>query len=303
MDPNTPPKRARAGLPKPDLRRPGQWLQMTRDTHPEAFKTPEEVAESQAAVSKFIGRTAANPLVPGARTTGTAPAGDDEESVYDQTASEGGDDTGSEYTPSGTQRKRASRTGPAAMQQQSEGEDSEEEGELDPADYEDEDEASENGQGAAPADAKQVNDPTWKINQPRTQPLAYWVPSDASGGEIWKSIQFTVDFTSRASVNKANKARRLSIWRAKNILGLHDQMKRPSTKGREYTDQNYQWILAEHAQHAAINNNERIPLDNLTTRYNQRFPTENRTTASLTSYIDRKSGLNAARKTYDSRQR
>ena len=189
------------------------------------------------------------------------------------------------------------------MQQQSEGEDSEEEGELDPADYEDEDEASENGQGAAPADAKQVNDPTWKINQPRTQPLAYWVPSDASGGEIWKSIQFTVDFTSRASVNKANKARRLSIWRAKNILGLHDQMKRPSTKGREYTDQNYQWILAEHAQHAAINNNERIPLDNLTTRYNQRFPTENRTTASLTSYIDRKSGLNAARKTYDSRQR
>ena len=115
MDPNTPPKRARAGLPKPDLRRPGQWHQMTRETHPEAFKSPEEVAESQAAVSKFIGRTAANPLVPGARTTGTAPAEDHEESVYDQTASEGGDDTGSEYTPSGTQRKRASRTGPAAV--------------------------------------------------------------------------------------------------------------------------------------------------------------------------------------------
>ena len=39
-NPNTPSKRA--GLPTPDRQHPGQYLQMSPQTHPKAFRTPSE---------------------------------------------------------------------------------------------------------------------------------------------------------------------------------------------------------------------------------------------------------------------
>ena len=152
------------------------------------------------------------------------------------------------------------------------------------------------GQGDAPADALDVGDPTWKVGQPKSQPLAYWVPSDAFGGKEWKSIGYVIDFNKVEDVQKAVKARRLSIWRHKKKHGL--PMARPSTVGRQFTQANSDWIAQEHVTYAGSNRNHRISMRELTRRYNVRFHGENRTSASLSAHINRVDALRAARARY-----
>ena len=107
-----------------------------------------------------------------------------------------------------------------------------------------------------------------------------------------------VDFNSRYSVNKANKTRRLEVNRAKKRHGFTGPLKRPSTKGREYTADNDNMIRILHQDYAKANNNQRIPVAELTDRYSQLFPTEGRTVSSITSHIERIQALKDMRNSY-----
>jgi len=151
-------------------------------------------------------------------------------------------------------------------------------------------------QGNAPADALTVADHPWMVGQPKSQPLAYWVPSNATGGQVWMSITFTVDFNDRASVEKAVVTRRQNIYRARKRFGL--QLARASTANRQFTPANTAWMLTEHHTYAAANNRYRIPPAILTTRYIAQFPGDARTAAGLSAHILRTPELRAARASY-----
>ena len=133
----------------------------------------------------------------------------------------------------------------------------------------------------APADALGVNSTGWKFGDPKTQPLTYYIDSDAVGGVKAKTIRFDVDFNSRDSVNKANKTRRLEVNRAKKRHGILDPLKRPSTRGREYTQDSDETITIIHEDYAINNNGLRIPPAELVDLYNQMCPGEDRTQASM----------------------
>lgn len=135
---------------------------------------------------------------------------------------------------------------------------------------------------AALADVLDVNDSGWKRGNPKSLPLIYYVPSDASGGLKAKTIKFEVDFDVRESVNKANKTRRLEVNRAKQRHGITGPPKRPSTRGREYTQQNQDTIKDIYEDWATHNGGLRIPIDELTVLYNRAFSGEDRTKHSLT---------------------
>ena len=193
---------------------------------------------------------------------------------------------------------------------QAEGHEEESEVADDDDDDDDKAEGEEQGEGdssdedgddtAPPADALDVDDDTWRVGAPKSQPLGYMIPADANGGKKSKTIAFTVDFTSSESVNKANKTRRLEIWRAKKRHGLDHQLKRASTVGREYTDKNDFWIVLAHEDYALRNSGLKIPLGELANWYNEHFETEERTQASITSHMDRIEELKAMRATYGS---
>ena len=125
-----------------------------------------------------------------------------------------------------------------------------------------------------------------------SHPLTYAIPA-AGGGQTIKKIAFRVDFNDKASVAKANKARFLARGRAMKKTG--QPLLRPSTAGREYTQQNDDWIKAENDCYAAASNGIRIPLLELTRRYNNQFPQEGRTQFSITSHMDRNKELKAKR--------
>lgn len=149
-------------------------------------------------------------------------------------------------------------------------------------DEEDEEEDDEEEDDTAvPADALGVNDSGWKSDEPKSLPLTYYVPSDATGGLMAKTIKHHVDFDDHESVLKANKTRRLEVNRAKKRHGIPAPLKRPSTRGREYTDQNRQTIIDLHEDWAENNDGLRIPADELTVLYNRTYPGENRTKQSL----------------------
>ena len=172
-----------------------------------------------------------------------------------------------------------------------EDEDEEDEDEED----EDEDEEGEEDEEAGTEDVLGL-DEFWKVGKPKSLPLVYMVPADASGGTKTRTIKHAVDFSSEKSVQKANKTRGLEIWRARDRLGLRAQMKRPSTRGREYNQANNAWIKRTYEQYAANNSGRRIPAAELTRRYNAHFSTENRSVASINSHIDRDGELRAVRK-------
>lgn len=136
----------------------------------------------------------------------------------------------------------------------------------------------------------------WRVDHPMTQPLKYEILNDASGSIRYKTIKFNVDFASRESVNLANKARRLGVWRANDRHG--GVKKRASTKGREYTNNNDKTISAIHKKYADENSGARIPWAKLREEYNEAFPAENRSSYSLSSHVDRVQQLKDMRNSY-----
>jgi hypothetical protein len=127
--------------------------------------------------------------------------------------------------------------------------------------------------------------------------VGYYVLSTKNPGvKILRTIKFSVNFDDRNSIDKARKVRRLGLDRGRKAAGL--PVKHPSTKGREFTAAHEDWVIQEHANYAFANSNRRIPMAELTNRYNQRFPTENRTEASIRSWIDRNATVKAARQSY-----
>lgn len=133
-----------------------------------------------------------------------------------------------------------------------------------------------------PADVLNVNDPGWKYGDAKSQPLTYYVHANATGGLKAKTIKYNVDFNDRESVNKANKTRRLEVNRSKARNHITGPLKRPSTKGREYTAENDQAIVDFHEDWAKNNDGQKIPALQLTGLYNRRFPEMKRSTNSLT---------------------
>ena len=117
----------------------------------------------------------------------------------------------------------------------------------------------------AMAEALGSNDPPWKRNQPKAQPLTYAIPTDDRGKVKYKSLGYRVDFSNAKSVEKANKARRQDIYRAANDFDL--PLKRPSTSGREHTQANNDWIAQRHDTFAAANGNKCISIAQLHTDY------------------------------------
>jgi hypothetical protein len=164
---------------------------------------------------------------------------------------------------------------------------------LEEKDVEEEISATADGKGEAPVDALDVDDPPWQVGQPKSQPLAYWVPSDAVGGKIWKQIRKKVDFDDRAAVAKVVKSRSLAIRRARKRHGLE-----LSRSHRVYTATNHAFIISEHARYAATHGNHRIPYDELMRRYNLQFPGENRTRGSISGQISRIRELKEMRAKY-----
>lgn len=91
---------------------------------------------------------------------------------------------------------------------------------------------------------------TWKYQQPMAQPLGYLVAADANGNERERIYQHQVDFNDRASVNKANKARREEVYRARVRYGL--PLARESMRGREVTETHFDWIAIAHEAYAIL---------------------------------------------------
>lgn len=135
----------------------------------------------------------------------------------------------------------------------------------------------------------------WKVGRPQPQPLTYKVPT-AGGGSETRQIAFNVDFSDSKSVEQGNKRRRLGVWRRKVALGM--AVMRPSTRGREYTQENNNVILAIHQEYAESNNNLQIPYSMLTNLYNDIFTTENRSESSISSHVARVAELKTERNTY-----
>ena len=183
------------------------------------------------------------------------------------------------------------------VEEDEEEEDEEEEAEENEGEGEAEGEV-EGISAAALADALSVASDGWVHLNPKAPPLTYYVPAHAVGGVTAKTIKFPVDFNNRSEVNKANKTRRLELDRAKKRHGIPIQLKRPSTKGREFTAINKDWISIIHEGWAIENNGQRVPSSILTEYYNTIFDDEGRTTASLLSFIDRVPDLKDMRNSY-----
>lgn len=156
----------------------------------------------------------------------------------------------------------------------------------------DEDQFEDEEDEEVPGDEQEV----WKVGQPQTQPLTYQVVAK-DGRYRAKDIAFTVDFTDPDSVRKANKARALGVWRAKRSLNIDDPL-RPSTAGREYSEVNDDFIAIIHEEWAQENDGERITMPELTRIYNEQFPGEDRSRASISSHVDHIKELKDMRASY-----
>lgn len=97
----------------------------------------------------------------------------------------------------------------------------------------------------------------WKYRQPMPQPLGYLTAADANGGERTLTYLHPVDFDSRASVNKANKARAREVYRARKRFAL--PLSRESMVGHEFMPTHFDWIAIAHEAYAILHNGARIP--------------------------------------------
>lgn len=140
----------------------------------------------------------------------------------------------------------------------------------------------------------------WSSRDPKTAPLGYEVPSDASGGvEVWV-LQGAVDFSNADDVFKANNHVRQKRERARANLGLPPT--RENLQHRKPTQQMHDFLVNEYHTYGAANSNRRIPMPLLTNRFNAHFQeTTPRTAQSLNMYIIRQ--LNDVRESYTGRQR
>ena len=100
---------------------------------------------------------------------------------------------------------------------------------------------------------------TWKYQQPMPQPLGYLIAADANGNERTRTYQHPVDFNDRASVNRANKARREEVYRARARYNL--PLARESMAGREFTRTHFDWIAIAHEAYAILHEGRVIPFN------------------------------------------
>lgn len=108
-----------------------------------------------------------------------------------------------------------------------------------------------------------------------------------------------VDFDNPVDVAKANKARRLAVWREKSKLGM--AMLRPSTQDRAYDQTRDDAIESIIDSYAALHNGALASYKRIHAEYNQLYPVENRITASISSHISKMPQLRAARARYERR--
>lgn len=137
---------------------------------------------------------------------------------------------------------------------------------------------------------------SWKVDNPKPQPLTYYIPTASSEPEQ-RTVRTQVDSTRRKSVAAANKARRLAVWRRKNELGM--ALMRPGTGDRKYSKDENDYIVALHMEHADQTGGCQVPYAALTQQFNKEFPGRKRTQASLTSHISRVKELMQLREQYE----
>ncbi|KAK5126003.1 hypothetical protein LTR85_011358 [Meristemomyces frigidus] len=145
---------------------------------------------------------------------------------------------------------------------------------------------------ASPINTAFMDTPPWRVGNPVRQPLLYNVPV-AGGGSEQRRIAFMVDFDDAEDVAKANKARRLAVWREKPKLGM--AVLRPGTRGRAYDQTHDDAIERIIDQYAALHNGALASYKQIHAEYTQQYPAENRTSASISSHIMKVPQLRAAR--------
>ena len=188
------------------------------------------------------------------------------------------------------------------MEEEEEAEEAEEAEEVEGGDGDEGDEGDGEEEGEDDSDVEDalpLDSTGWRVGNEKTQPLTFVVRKNLTGGTMYKTINFEVDFSDNQSINKANKSRRQILLRANKKIGA--PLKRPSMQDREYTQQNDIWIAAEYGRYAGANNNRRMPFDEFVQAYRAQFPTppnQWRMEASLNSHIDRIPALKDMRANY-----
>ena len=163
-------------------------------------------------------------------------------------------------------------------------------------DIADDESEEDNDMNDVPDDALPENGKGWRVGNPVSLPPTYAVPINLQGGVKYVTLKRAIDFNSEDSIRAANKSRRQRIDRARRRIGV--PLRRPSVRGREYTDENNFFLDYAQWDYAQANNNAMMPFAELKTLYNDTFPTEHRTSASISSHISKIPGLKNQRSGY-----
>ena len=163
-------------------------------------------------------------------------------------------------------------------------------------DIADDESEEDNDTSDIPDDALPENSKGWRVGNPVSLPPTYAVPIDLQGSVKYVTLKRAIDFSSADSIRAANKSRRQRIDRARRRIGM--PLRRPSVRGREYTDENNFFLDYAQWDYAQANNNAMMPFEELKTLYNDTFPTEHRTAASISSHISKIPGLKNQRSGY-----
>ncbi|KAK5126004.1 hypothetical protein LTR85_011359 [Meristemomyces frigidus] len=261
--------------PLADRTRPGQYLPITRQNQPDAFRSAQEMQE----VAQWQRDHPLNAHVSG----GSRPASVSvAESEPESDIAEEDDDKTGDYNQPGPSHKAKGKqpalptANPRPMAGPNAG----------PGSGSGNTTATSNGDHRA-----------WKFGQPQPGPLAFRVPTGATSyKDVLLPADKRIDFNNRASVNAANRYARQIILRARTALGLPPL--RPSTQGREYDQERDDILEYLIDEYAAQNNGAQISNAELADLYNDLYPGENRTSASIASHVGITPELRAARAQY-----
>lgn len=140
----------------------------------------------------------------------------------------------------------------------------------------------------------------WRFQRALATPLAFEVPSDATGGVETRVLVGNVDFNNRDDVRKANRYIRQLRGRARERIGL--QKLGPDLRDRVITQVQHNWLLTEYHRYAAANNGRRITNPELTRRFNAHFQeAQLRSDLSIAGYVSRQADIGAVKYSYRGR--
>ena len=268
------------------------WARLDSIAQPSAFRTPQEQvaasSEFHASQERVEELIQSERVAAAAAATRPRPSYCEDSEVESASPEEAREESASEYGAVSRARRPSRRPAPEILDEEYSEEESEAESEQ----------SAESEDGDVAPLPKASGEDRWLVDQPKTQPLKYEVPLNTTGGVKVKQLAFDVDFSSSTSVAKANKARALAIWRQKDRLGMTGGLLRPSTVGREYTEEHNWFIVTAYEDYAMRHEGRRLPFGVLWEMFAARFPDSDRTEASLSSHVDRVEELKALKNSY-----